>query len=72
MTKVNLLFTYWFPKSDKNQPLSFTPKPFLGKIDHCDHHLTTTHANAREACADKASRAFVYHFRFVHNRRKTA
>lgn len=45
---------------------------FSGKIDHRDHYLTTTHAKAREACAEKASRAFYMVFNLVHNRRKTA
>ena len=34
-----------------------TCTPFSGKPDRFDHHLTTTHANARETCAEKASRA---------------
>ena len=41
-------------------------------FDHLDHHLTTTRANAREACAEKASRAFCMCFQFVHNQRKSA
>lgn len=38
----------------------------------CDHHLTTTHAKAREASSGKASWAFYIVFILVHNRRKTA
>lgn len=45
---------------------------FSAEIDHCDHHLTTTHTKARKASSEKASRAFYMVFNFVHNRRKTA
>ena len=55
-------------------PLSLTHKSlrFPSTIDHPDHHLTTTHANARGASPEKALRAFYMVFNFVHNQREMA
>ena len=55
-------------------PLSLTHKSlrFFSTIDHPDHHLTTTHANARRASPEKALRAFYMVFNFVHNQREMA
>ena len=65
-----------FPSRKRAPPVDhFAPLPrtsFPSKIDHRDHYLTTTHTKAREASAEKASRAFYMVFNFVHNRRKTA
>ena len=54
------------------QRFNSTTAMFLFSTVKCDHHLTTTHAKAREASSEKASRAFYMVFNFVHNRRKTA
>ena len=58
------------------QRFNSTTAMFLFSTVKCDHHLTTTHAKAREASSEKASRAFARAFyivfNFVHNRRKKA